>query len=116
MLSQWRTLLSFPNSHCSLNPVVKLFTGHCRTEGLLEGQKFVNESDFGAFPIQVQGHAHLHDSLEAACVNSEMGQEVRGESGKRRKWEKETIIHVILLDGNIVIYMNNHVYRNTFQI
>ena len=62
--------------HCSHNPVVKLFTGHCRTEGLLEGQMFVNESDFGAFPIQVQGHTHLHDSLEAACVSSEMGQEV----------------------------------------
>lgn len=60
----------------SHNPVVKLFTGHCRTEGLLEGQTFVNESDFGAFPIQVQGHSHLHDSLEAACVSSEMGQEV----------------------------------------
>ena len=56
--------------------MVKLFTGHCCTEGLLEGQTFVNESDFGAFPIQVQGHTHLHDSLEAACVNSEMGQEV----------------------------------------
>ena len=66
---------------CSLalsspNPVVRLFTGHCQTEGLLEGQTFVNESDFGAFPIQVQGHAHLHDSLEAACVSSDMGQEV----------------------------------------
>ncbi|CAI8024839.1 Ubiquitin carboxyl-terminal hydrolase 25 [Geodia barretti] len=65
---------------CSLalsspNPVVRLFTGHCQTEGLLEGQTFVNESDFGAFPIQVQGHAHLHDSLEAACVSSDMGQE-----------------------------------------
>ncbi|CAI8024840.1 Ubiquitin carboxyl-terminal hydrolase 25 [Geodia barretti] len=57
------------------NPVVRLFTGHCQTEGLLEGQTFVNESDFGAFPIQVQGHAHLHDSLEAACVSSDMGQE-----------------------------------------
>ena len=65
--------------HCSHNPVVKLFTGHCRTEGLLEGQMFVNESDFGAFPIQVQGHTHLHDSLEAACVSSEMRQEVREE-------------------------------------
>ena len=60
----------------SPNPVVRLFTGHCRTEGSLEGQTFVNESDFGAFPIQVQGHTHLHDSLEAACVSSEMGQEV----------------------------------------
>ena len=59
---------------------MKLFTGHCRTEGLLEGQTFVNESDFGAFPIQVQGHTHLHDSLEAACVNSEMGQEVEDSS------------------------------------
>ena len=68
----------------SQNPVVKLFTGHCRTEGLLEGQKFVNESDFGAFPIQVQGHAHLHDSLEAACVNIEMEQEVRGGNGRGR--------------------------------
>ena len=84
-LSGEYTLLSFPNSHCSLNPVVKLFTGHCRTEGLLEGQKFVNESDFGAFPIQVQGHAHLHDSLEAACVNSEMGQEVRGIEGETKE-------------------------------
>ena len=53
-----------------------LFTGQCRNEGLTDNHPFVNESRFGAFPLQVQGHAHLHDSLEAAVVNTEMLQEV----------------------------------------
>ena len=47
------------------------------TEGFLNGEPFVNHSQFGAFPVQVEGHTHLHDSLEAATVNNEMQQEVR---------------------------------------
>lgn len=57
------------------NPIVTLFTGQCRNEGLTDDHPFVNESKFGAFPLQVQGYAHLHDSLEAAVVNHEMLQE-----------------------------------------
>ena len=47
------------------------------TEGFLNDEPFVNHSQFGAFPVQVEGHTHLHDSLEAATVNNEMQQEVR---------------------------------------
>ena len=59
------------------NPIVDLFTGQCITEGLLNNEQFVNNSQFGAFPVQIEGHAHLHDSLEAATVNVDMQQEVR---------------------------------------
>ena len=43
---------------CSTNPVVDLFTGHCQTEGVSAGQHFVNESAFGAFPVQVWPGSH----------------------------------------------------------
>lgn len=46
------------------------------TEGKINETAFVNRSQFGAFPVQIEGHAHLHDSLEAATVNMEMEQEV----------------------------------------
>lgn len=59
------------------NPIVDLFTGQCITEGLLNNEQFVNNSQFGAFPVQIEGHAHLHDSLEAAIVNVDIQQEVR---------------------------------------
>lgn len=59
------------------NPMLDLFTGQCVTEGLSNEQHFVNESQFGAFPVQIEGHTHLHDSLEAATVNTEMNQEVQ---------------------------------------
>ncbi len=58
------------------NPVLSLFNGRCRTEGVLDNEPFVNESTFGAFPVQVQGHSHLHDSLEAATCSHDMHQEV----------------------------------------
>ncbi len=62
---------------CRPNPIINLFTGQCVTEGLLNDQPFVNKSQFGAFPVQVEGHTDLHDSLEAATVNNEIQQEVR---------------------------------------
>ncbi|XP_011404322.2 PREDICTED: ubiquitin carboxyl-terminal hydrolase 28-like isoform X1 [Amphimedon queenslandica] len=57
------------------NPIIELFTGECVTEGKINETSFVNRSQFGAFPVQIEGHAHLHDSLEAATVNTEMEQE-----------------------------------------
>lgn len=58
------------------NPMIQLFTGQCITQGELNGQPFVNHSRFGAFPVQIEGHTHLHDSLEAVTDNTEMKQEV----------------------------------------
>ena len=60
----------------SVNPIIELFTGECVTEGVINDQPFVNDSKFGAFPVQVEGNADLHDSLEAATVSREMQQEV----------------------------------------
>ena len=42
----------------------------------MDEQPFVNVSEFGAFPVQVQGHSHLHDCLEAATCNPDVQQEV----------------------------------------
>ena len=56
---------------------MQLFTGESVTEGMIDNQPFINTSQFGAFPVQVEGHTHLHDSLEAATVYKEMQQEVR---------------------------------------
>jgi len=57
------------------NPIVRLFNGHYRTEGVSNNQHFVNESDFGAYPVQVRGHTHLHDSLESATFDMDMQQQ-----------------------------------------
>ena len=54
---------------------MELFNGHSKTEGILNGQNFTNESRFGAFPVQVQGHTHLHDSLDATTYTAELNQE-----------------------------------------
>ena len=53
---------------------MNLFYGNCKTEGVNNNQRFVNEVKFGAYPVEVRGHTLLHDSLEAT-VHNEMGQE-----------------------------------------
>ncbi len=60
---------------CSGNPIVNLFNGHFKTEGINNDEHFISESDFGAFPVQVRSHAHLHDSLESATFDTEMQQQ-----------------------------------------
>lgn len=60
---------------CSGNPIVKLFNGHFKTEGINNDKPFISESDFGAYPVQVRGHTHLHDSLESAAFDTEMQQQ-----------------------------------------
>ena len=60
---------------CSGNPIVKLFNGNYKTEGVNNDEAFINESDFGAYPVQVRGHTHLHESLESATFNTEMQQQ-----------------------------------------
>lgn len=52
-----------------------LFNGHSKTEGINNGENFTNESSFGAFPVQVHGHTHLHDSLDASTYTAELKQE-----------------------------------------
>ena len=70
--------LSLSHAHMLLtrcNPIVRLFNGHYRTEGVSNNQRFVNESDFGAYPVQVRGHTHLHDSLDSATFDMDMQQQ-----------------------------------------
>ena len=57
------------------NPIVELFNGRSKTEGVLNGENFTNESRFGAFPVQVRGHTHLHDCLDAVTYTAELKQE-----------------------------------------
>lgn len=59
----------------STNAIVKLFNGHYKTEGINNDEPFISESDFGAYPIRVRGHTHLHDSLESATFDTEMRQQ-----------------------------------------
>lgn len=54
---------------------MKLFNGHFKTEGINNDKPFISESDFGAYPVQVRGHTHLHDSLESAAFDTEMQQQ-----------------------------------------
>lgn len=55
------------SSHCQ-NPMLNLFYGHYRSEGLNEGHTFENEEAFGQYPLQVTGFCDIHDSLEAAMA------------------------------------------------
>lgn len=54
---------------------MELFNGHYKTEGINNDKPFISESDFGAYPVQVRGHTHLHDSLESATFDTEMHQQ-----------------------------------------
>ncbi|KAL4229366.1 Ubiquitin carboxyl-terminal hydrolase 25 [Mactra antiquata] len=65
----------------SSNPMVDLFYGQFRADGVNEGKVFKNEETFGQFPLQVNGFRDIHESLEAATalreietVNSETNQ------------------------------------------
>jgi ubiquitin carboxyl-terminal hydrolase 25/28 len=71
------------------NPVVKLFYGKCRTEGVNEGNRFTNESSFTSFPVQVRGHHDLHSCLEASLVQREI-EPVSNSETTSLKAEQET--------------------------
>ncbi|KAH3703156.1 hypothetical protein DPMN_078186, partial [Dreissena polymorpha] len=54
------------------NPMVDLFYGQFRAEGVNEGKDFCNEETFGQFPLQVNGFRDIHESLEAATALREI--------------------------------------------
>ncbi|XP_060606491.1 ubiquitin carboxyl-terminal hydrolase 25-like isoform X2 [Ruditapes philippinarum] len=56
---------------CS-NPMVDLFYGQYRADGVNEGKGFSNEETFGQFPLQVNGFRDIHESLEAATAHREI--------------------------------------------
>ncbi|ELU07267.1 hypothetical protein CAPTEDRAFT_220394 [Capitella teleta] len=56
----------------SSNPMVQLFYGQFRTEGVHEGKSFSNEETFGQFPLQVEGVGDIHASLDAATARGEI--------------------------------------------
>lgn len=51
------------------NPMVDLFYGQYRAEGINEGKGFSNDENFGQFPLQVNGFKDIHESLEAATAH-----------------------------------------------
>ncbi|XP_052060028.1 ubiquitin carboxyl-terminal hydrolase 25-like isoform X2 [Mytilus californianus] len=51
------------------NPMVELFYGQYRAEGVNEGKGFSNDENFGQFPLQVNGFRDIHESLEAATAH-----------------------------------------------
>lgn len=57
---------------CSDNPMVDLFYGQYRADGMNEGKGFSNEENFGQFPLQVNGFRDIHESLEAAMAHKEI--------------------------------------------
>ncbi|EDO33614.1 predicted protein [Nematostella vectensis] len=56
----------------SSNPVVELFFGQSKVDGVYEGNRFSNIETFGACPLQVQGYSNLHDSLEGGMAAREI--------------------------------------------
>ncbi|XP_031568318.1 ubiquitin carboxyl-terminal hydrolase 25-like [Actinia tenebrosa] len=56
----------------SNNPVMELFFGQSKVEGVYEGKNFSNLEMFGAYPVQVQGYNNLHDSLEGGMARGEI--------------------------------------------
>ncbi|KAK3107716.1 hypothetical protein FSP39_020622 [Pinctada imbricata] len=54
------------------NPMVELFYGQYRAEGVNEGKGFSNDETFGQFPLQVNGFRDIHESLEAATAQGEI--------------------------------------------
>ncbi|XP_045207916.2 ubiquitin carboxyl-terminal hydrolase 25-like [Mercenaria mercenaria] len=54
------------------NPMVDLFYGQYRADGVNEGKGFSNEETFGQFPLQVNGFRDIHESLEAATAHREI--------------------------------------------
>ena len=57
---------------CSDNPMLDLFYGQYRADGINEGKGFSNEENFGQFPLQVNGFRDIHESLEAAMAHKEI--------------------------------------------
>ncbi|XP_052804865.1 ubiquitin carboxyl-terminal hydrolase 25-like [Mya arenaria] len=64
------------------NPMVDLFYGQFRAEGVNEGKDFSNEETFGQFPLQVNGFRDIHESLEAATALREI-ETVSSESSQK---------------------------------
>ncbi|KAK6173821.1 hypothetical protein SNE40_017212 [Patella caerulea] len=54
------------------SPVVDLFYGQFKAEGINEGKGFLNVETFGQFPLQVSGFRDIHESLEAATSPGEI--------------------------------------------
>ncbi|ESP02356.1 hypothetical protein LOTGIDRAFT_138555 [Lottia gigantea] len=54
------------------SPVVDLFYGQFKAEGIHEGKGFSNLETFGQFPLQVSGFRDIHESLEAATSPAEI--------------------------------------------
>lgn len=54
------------------NPMLDLFYGQFKVEGINEGKTFVNTETFGQYPLRVQGFSNLHDSLEASTCHGEI--------------------------------------------
>ncbi|XP_070551916.1 ubiquitin carboxyl-terminal hydrolase 25-like isoform X2 [Ptychodera flava] len=54
------------------NPMLELFYGQFRAEGINEGKVFSNQETFGQYPLQVNGFNDLHESLEAATAKVEI--------------------------------------------
>ncbi|CAH1796375.1 unnamed protein product [Owenia fusiformis] len=72
---------SNPTSH---NPMVDLFYGQFRCEGMYEGNDFSKQETFGQYPLSVNGFKDVHESLEAATAQLEI-ETVNGGIGDNKK-------------------------------
>ncbi|NXT70739.1 UBP28 hydrolase, partial [Chaetops frenatus] len=72
----------------SKNPMVQLFYGTFRTEGVHEGNSFSKIETFGQYPLQVNGYQNLNECLEGAMVEGEMDEATTSQSVKygQERW------------------------------
>ncbi|XP_038065306.1 ubiquitin carboxyl-terminal hydrolase 25-like isoform X2 [Patiria miniata] len=54
------------------NPMLDLFYGQFKAEGINEGKVFMNQETFGQYPLQISGYEDLHESIEASMSHREI--------------------------------------------
>ncbi|XP_071806291.1 ubiquitin carboxyl-terminal hydrolase 25-like isoform X1 [Asterias amurensis] len=54
------------------NPMLDLFYGQFKAEGINEGKVFTNQETFGQYPLQISGYEDLHESIEASMSHREI--------------------------------------------
>eukprot|EP00057_Strongylocentrotus_purpuratus_P017750 XP_011672224.1 PREDICTED: ubiquitin carboxyl-terminal hydrolase 25 [Strongylocentrotus purpuratus] len=59
-------------SNVAKNPMLDLFYGQYKAEGINEGKVFSNLETFGQCPLQINGYHDLHQSLEASMSKAEI--------------------------------------------
>ncbi|XP_063960019.1 ubiquitin carboxyl-terminal hydrolase 25-like isoform X2 [Lytechinus pictus] len=81
------------------NPMLDLFYGQYKAEGINEGKVFSNLETFGQCPLQINGYNDLHQSLEASMSKAEI-ETVNGDATYRSAQEHwfTRLPHVLIFE------------------